>query len=80
LLSGNYHKDLGPVTSFWRVCPRFGAKFKMAVNNAVNKKKLLLVFTVALQINPSQKVGGTDSKLGKSAGMLPEIFFSIFVH
>ena len=31
--------------------PRFQAKFTMAVNSAVNKKKLLLVFTVALHIS-----------------------------
>ena len=27
-------------------------------------------------VNPSQKVRGTDSKLGRSGGMLPEIFLN----
>jgi hypothetical protein len=27
-------------------------------------------------VNPSQKVRGTDSKLGRSEGMLPEIFLN----
>ena len=33
-------------------------------------------------VNPSQKVGGggTDSKLGRSGGMLPETCFLILVH
>ena len=37
---------------------------------------VFLMVAVCKGVNPSQKVRGTDSKLGRSGGMLPEIFLN----